>query len=429
MKSQDLKNRNVKKTQSLIKLFNDIKVTDKQQNKEALINFFPYKKLLKIVFKYVFDPSIKHNFEEYKLSFIKTNVQTKYVMLNSDDRLKKFFKFLNNSSNRRVIDSDYNKLNSILTKTNSVELKLLFSILNKKLNVGISGYLINKLFPNLIKYPTSFMSCHVYNPLYEIELPVILEPKEQGIRVKLTCYENGKFTAYTKSFIDVTSMFERYKLPLLKIVEKTSSMVEVDGMLFYKNIKETFELVKSVSTYNIPSIPEEYSYRLIDFIINNKPNLLLENRKKNVVKMASLFINRGLKQVSVIPFIQVYDKYNILKACHNSIKNGNKGIVLKDLISPYTHTRDSRWLSYENPRFERGEIVEVLRDRIDSTKCSCIVVRDKGGIEKMVTSMSNQLKVNVWTDRNNIIGLNCMIEKCHTENRLTKIYYYKGLNV
>ncbi len=423
------KNRNTKKTKSLIRLFENIKVTDKQQNKEELIQLFPYKKLLKIVLKYVYDPFICYNFNNSELNSIFSGIPYKKSMQDSDIRLKKFFKFIKNAADRRIISSDYDKLKEILQLTTKNERTLLENIIKKDLNIGLSGYLINKLFPKMIIYPTRFMTCLSYNPEYQIAFPVLIEPKEHGIRVKIVCDRDGKFFAYTRNFQNVTSMFNSYKIPLLKISEKKDSKIELEGILFYKNIKETVDLIKNIVSYKISTIPNDYTFRLIDFVVDRNRKMDLRLRKNDVVKTAAILLKNGITQISIIPFIEVIDKYKIFKACNKSIENGNKGIILKDPKSPYVYNCDSRWLSYENPMYERGEIIEILRDRTDLNKCRCIVIRNKEGIEKMVTNISKVLQTNIWKDRTKIIGLSCMIEKGIQQNRLHKIYYYKGINL
>ncbi len=198
-------------------------------------------------------------------------------------------------------------------------------------------------------------------------------------------------------------------------------------VVLHKDIKNTVSLLNGIQSFSIPSIPE-YDFNVFDFVIENKP-LPLKKRKDNLVNMQLRFLKHGINEVKIIPFQEINNKNLLLKACNNAIRLGDKGLILKDPTSPYIYDRDSRWLSYENPRFERGEIIEILRDKNFDDKCSCIIVRNRKGIEKMVTDISKQLKVNLWKNKNDIIGLNCMIEKGNGENRLQKIYYYKGLNL
>jgi hypothetical protein len=257
-------------------------------------------------------------------------------------------------------------------KLSKKEIKLYSAIAAKNLNLNLCMTTLNWAFPGLFSKLVHFMKGVEYDDSLILTYPLYLEPKINGIRIKVVAQkEEHSMKAYNQNMNRLSGLFKEYIKPLTAIAEKLKTPIELDGVL------ETPSKV----------------YNVFDFVMRNKPKTILEKRKNNLIKVVAML--EGIEsstKIKIVPFAKVTSKQEIYKAWKNL-----NAFFLKKVDSPYSHEDKPSffWMEQngESPMFKRV-IVDVIKHR--GVVDSCLLAKIGG-------NKSDAVIVNTLSDSQRIL--------------------------
>lgn len=330
-----------------------------------------------------------------------------------DIRFKKILRTLQVFLKTGDQDKTLSKLSKILKVVSKNELVLLKRILLKDLQIGLSNEVINKLYPNLIQYPTRFMMPGDYAPNLSITFPIIAEPEfRRGIRIKMVSVPKGITGAYSQSY-KVYSMLFKGPLEILSgVSEKLGKVVEVDTYLVCldRGIASILNNITSLSRILLREVETRTNLYVFDFIIQGDEKIPLERRKETVTKfVARVRKKTKVSNISVMPYIMALDREELKKANNVISKKAKiKGIIIKDPNSPYSYKQDSFWLRYRNIEVERGRLLQVITGHI--SPCGGVLVRRSNGRKFLLTNLSSSQREELWKIQKEVKNKKCLLE-------------------
>jgi hypothetical protein len=186
MKTTQLLYRTSNRTRSLLNLLDSVKHECSHTKKLDMLFSFKYPKLLRNILYYAYSPNIKLIFEE-KIDVAECS--SKFG--NADSRLLLFLNILGKvHKGSMTIVKARRKINKILKSSNIEECHLYSFILSQQLQIGLSFDLLNRRFEGLITDHTTFVTYPPYNSSMELDMPILIEPYWEGLRVKFVALKN-----------------------------------------------------------------------------------------------------------------------------------------------------------------------------------------------------------------------------------------------
>ncbi len=275
---------------SLIQLFSKLERSIESDYEKILIEY-PYKKLLRRVLEFVYNPYIRIGFDSTKIRGFELKLKYK---VNSDERLKKFISLIFNNPTIKSVTE-------ILSDAGQNEFEVLSRILDKDLLFVIPYHTINNIFPNLIPIIPKFMGISQYNPdQHKIEFPVIIEPYLSGVKLKFVISKEKSFV-FSSNMLFFNKLFES-QLKYFQLVAKNKNcMIQVDAIvdLSGKNILKFNELCDDFQTEDYIHFPEgltisDININIYDLVLNNN-DLTLFDRKSMLNKALYSMQSKGFK--------------------------------------------------------------------------------------------------------------------------------------
>ncbi len=408
---------NNEKTKSLYSLFKSIKYSKDYLEKIEILKTYKYQDLLLNLLNLNYNQFLKINYTKFNINNSINDLNNKNSTKDSDSRLSSFLLLLCNESKK-----NNEELEGLIKKCNIKEIKIYNHIIDKSL-FDLPLSIINKLFPQLISYPTRFMSCTHYKSTKDLTFPILCEPIQRGVRVKITASLSNSIS-YNKNYKVCSKLFSDFERELIVMAKRINSKVSVDCEVFYKTYHSTVscfdEILDNPINYKI-------NVNLFDFIVENKKECILDRKKhlKNYLKL--LYKSKITNPRPMLnPYFLLHNIEEISNIYKSSLKAGYFNLILKNPNSIYDPDDINSWVKY-NVTYKNAEIIDIIRIKDDDGRkyCTSIVVKCKGEIKNIV-NMSPIQRYSLATKRSRIIGSICEIEKEEGNYRFIKLIVDKG---
>ena len=334
--------------------------------------------------------------------------------------------------------SDFSKLVSKLTSVDAINNNLrheaeefcskipdkdlrniLIQVFTKRLNIGMSAKSINKLYPGLIFDKSVMLAGKNTDVVLEWKVEdIVVNIKYDGIRMIAQYDGQGNFKFYTRSFNAIPNEYLSNIEEQLHHYLHHSGINELkefffDGELIAKNrLKISGELNKMLSGTFVGT-DSSFVYNIFDHVLDNimtNETLICADTRPlhdrigcipaDSATYKNLIFVKNLKIKSQDEIRQIFDDY---------VKDGQEGIIAKNLNAPYEYKRSEDWCKFKEIKTADLEIVGIapgaVRSKYENT-CGAIICKSSDGkLEVNVgTGLSDQDRSNFWTNKEKMIG-------------------------
>lgn len=207
----------------------------------------------------------------------------------------------------------------------SGEYKELFHrVLMKDLRCGLKVKTINKAFPGLIP-EYEVMLANTYTVGIQLNFPVYIDTKHDGIRATAFCHPNKETVLITRAG-NLIPGHTKIKAELHSWAQEAGKPLEIDGELMIG----MFGLRKE---------------KLVNFICFD---LIREGPLKDRLEELAYLMHKNPCDLIKVSEGWVVKSLDELEALYRSLlAQGAEGVVIKDLAGPYERKRSKYWLKYK----------------------------------------------------------------------------------
>ena len=351
-------------------------------------------------------------FNPFKITGISTKKIEKEVGLEDISPFDDIFQLINYLClNNTGSDDNLRKVQTYLNTLKDEEKELAKKILTKNLQLGIDAKTINKVFPELI-------------PTFEVQLankyfdnPSILEDKSFSITTKIdggriiAIKENGNVTLYTRAgqkyegLVDIENE--------LKNMELDNFVLDGEITLLHKGTRTSKEQYKETMKITRKD-GEKHGVKILAFDLLTLPEF---KNKKGVEPYfqrrheLNIFFNK-LKYIEVLPVLYSgSDTSVILPMLNEAIENGEEGLMINMENEPYQFKRSDVLLKVKKMQDIDLPIIgyEEGSNKYENS-LGAFLVEYKGNIVKVGTGISDDLRKEVWNNKDKYMGVTIEIQ-------------------
>lgn len=232
-----------------------------------------------------------------------------------------------------------------------------------------------------------FELAYLYRPGMEINFPVFVEPKLDGIRVFVVVDKDGEVSVWTrnrKRLEGLEELYQECRLPKNTVL---------DGELYYNDWNTTVAYINSGE--NLEKL-RLWVFDIFPLDQLRRSTLPLWKRKQ---KLSTL---RGkCRYIKVMPSIRCSEWRCVVNVYKRLLKRGFEGAMIKDIHSEYQFgKRTSDWLKLKERDFLTFKCVGAEEGKgKNKGKLGALILRSKGGDTfKVGTGFSEEDRVKFWRD-------------------------------
>ena len=241
--------------------------------------------------------------------------------------------------------------------------------------------------------------------------PVLVQPKLDGIRCKVNL-ESLLMTSSEENPI--------YSMPHIKeSIEKARNIflkydiTELDGELYSNDM--TFEEICSAVLRDEPvEEGKKIEYHIFDFL--TKDNTRSNAARYQVLGLIDDALDYfGLKEnLVIVPTFWAYGLEDVYEMLDIQIKNGNEGIIVRHPYAYYQEKRVTTMMKFKPKKSDTYKVVGVqqLQDKYHNYKellGALKLVDPEGNLFNVGTGFTENDRIELWKNRNNLIGKYCTI--------------------
>ena len=241
--------------------------------------------------------------------------------------------------------------------------------------------------------------------------PVLVQPKLDGIRCKINL-ESLLMTSSEENPI--------YSMPHIKeSIEKARNIflkydiTELDGELYSNDM--TFEEICSAVLRDEPvEEGKKIEYHIFDFL--TKDNTRSNAARYQVLGLIDDALDYfGLKEnLVIVPTFWAHKLEEIYTMLNYQIGKGNEGIIVRHPYAYYQEKRVTTMMKFKPKKSDTYKVVGVqqLQDKYHNYKellGALKLVDPEGNLFNVGTGFTENDRIELWKNRNNLIGKYCTI--------------------
>jgi DNA ligase 1 len=292
-------------------------------------------------------------------------------------------------------------MQSVFARSSKEQERWMRKILKKNLAIGISVKSLNKIQPGFI--PTFEVSLAQKFDMKRIKWDeVYVEPKLDGIRC-LAIVENGEAKLFTRAGKLISNFDETVGKELAQLRDGC-----YDGEIMSVDFRELMRQVNRKEDKDISKV----FFGVFDYI-----NLKEWHAKKSSTPCAvrkrqiqDQILKKSLvgkfKYLKVVPFSTVKATEENFKMYHDQwVRQGEEGIMIKDMSAPYQFKRDWSVMKYK----AFFDVDVEVKGMLEGTgkhegKLGSFVIDYKGKEVRVGSGLNDELREQLWVDPERHIG-------------------------
>lgn len=301
--------------------------------------------------------------------------------------------------------------------------EILEKIITKKLNIGISGKFVNKLFPSLI-FDGSVMLASADSSEIENwnENDIVVNVKFDGVRIIAQRTESGNFEYYTRSFNKIDKKYlPDIDLTLNQMDAKAREKFGVFPRLYFVD-GELTSLERTVTSGEINKMlsgtfhsTTKFTFNVFDVVIGTilLPETItqapLSKRIELLFDLFSPLANEQKdKSITVVSY-DIMQKSMINGYFQNIVAAGGEGLIIKNLTAPYELKRSKYWVKMKEIKtadliirsVNPGDKGTKYQNVMGSLTCESA----DGNLSVNIGSgFTDEDRDNLWNNKQSIIG-------------------------
>ncbi len=415
-------------TEQFYRLFQRLGKSSSLLERKTLLQNFPFKTELKSIIKWSYSTQ-----QEKIQGKIRNPYVNCFKVKKGDAKLKRVLKII-----ERALLGEL-KPSEVVSKTNAL---IQSDISRKEIRVYnwiASGYIkeitgvivLKTVCPEAFKKEVKFKEIPDYNANQDLEYPIMAEPYYGGIRLKMVIHPSGDIQVVTNANKSYAPFFINYFPFLEHYASMIGNSVEIEGELFYKNWRSTFQMLSSESVLSDQmkkDFLEKGRFYVYDLVEGNS-DAILRRRKRKLLRLISKWNeaieNLGVTciKMEVLPHKYVNNESELEDSFKNAISHGLDGIILRDPQSVYSIRDSLSWLLYSlDQNKEVGIIKELIVDDPDEPSIGCTILISLSPTEDTTVTIPPP-RSNWFIDRKiKLIGKRCQIDFSSNPKNLTMLW-------
>ncbi len=240
--------------------------------------------------------------------------------------------------------------------------------------------------------------------LFENGSSFLVEKKIDGIRCLLYNNKNGCLflTRTGKEIVNLSFLIE-------KIGSLPSQEFIIDGELYCGDWSKTIQFSSTLQenfSDEMKDVLKNISFNCFDYIpakdfIEGKCNIPLIERKI----LLSNFLKNAPKEFVEVKYTEATCSRQVLNEYDKALFQGDEGVMLKGVNSPYKCTRNKYWLKLKPEQTEEAEIIGIIEGNGKiSGMLGAFEVKSREKIFFVGTGLTQKQRIMFWNQKENMIG-------------------------
>jgi DNA ligase-1 len=292
---------------------------------------------------------------------------------------------------------------------------LLEALICKDLSIGCDSKTINKEMPGLIPtFEVQLANKYFDKPEYVEGRSFALTTKIDGGRI-IALKENGQVSFFTRAgqkyegLVDLESEMLRF-MPDNTCLDGEITLLDKGGLDSKEQYKETMKIVRTKDK-------EKHGIKMLVFdwmpaydFKRQQCDLTYSLRRAYLDK---LFHDTDLKYFETLPMLYVGSETSkITEILEEQVANGEEGIMINVMDALYEFKRTNNLLKVKKMQTMDLEIIdfEEGEGRLAGTLGAILVRYKNGNVVKVGSGFSDQLRKEIWQNRNSHLGTICEIQ-------------------
>lgn len=391
---------------------NEIMESNSRLHKQAVLKKHKDDEVVKRYLQIAFDP--------YKVFGISTKKLTKVVGRYDDcwvNSVFDLFEYLeeHNTGTDNDISICQEVLNNISTYDREAGV-ILQALICKDLSIGCDSKTINKEIPGLIPtFDVMLANKYFDKPAYMEGKLFAITTKIDGGRI-IALKENGQVSFFTRAG-------QKYE-GLVDLEEEMSELMPdnicLDGeiTLFDRGdlsskeaYKQTMKIVRQTTNMAKHGIKMlVFDWMPVEDFKNQECHYSYHGRRE---WLHEIFSNQDFTYFELLPILYCgRDTSKITEILEEQVARGEEGIMINDYHAPYEFKRSNALLKVKKMQTMDLEIIdfEEGEGRLAGTLGAILVRYKNGNVVKVGSGFSDQLRKEIWQNRNSHFGTICEIQ-------------------
>ena len=385
---------------------NEIMESNSRLHKQAVLKKYKDDEVIKKYLRIAFDPYLV-----YGVSTRKLNREVAVAEISFPPTPLELFVYLENHNTGRDFDIAVCQATlDMVTSEDRECAELLEKLICKDLSIGCDSKTINKEIPGLI-------------PTFNVQLaekyfdkPAVVEGKKFAITTKIdggriiALKENGQVLFFTRAgqkyegLVDLEDEMSRL-MPDNWCLDGEITLLVRGNLSSKEAYKETMKIVRTKDK-------EKHGIKMLVFDCMSAEDFkqqqcdLPYKRRRAVVE--ELFNVVDFRYFELLPLLYVgEDTSKITEILEEEITNGEEGIMLNLWEAPYEFKRTNNLLKVKKMQTMDLEIIdfEEGEGRLAGTLGAILVRYKNGNVVKVGSGFSDQLRKEIWQNRNSYLGV------------------------
>ena len=380
-------------------------------HKQAVLKKYSDDEIVKRYLQIAFDP-----YQVYGISTKKLNREISDAA--DAPALAPFELFIHLENHNTGRDFDVTVCQATLNWVASVDrecAELLEKLICKELSIGCDSKTINKEIPGCIPtFDVQLANKYFDKPQYVEGKSFAITTKIDGGRI-IALKENGQVSFFTRAgqkyegLVDLESEMLRF-MPDDTCLDGEITLLDKGTLDSKEQYKETMKIVRTKDK-------EKHGIKMLVFDCMTVEEFKKQNCKHDyIVRRADaelLFHQGDFKYFELLPILyRGDDTSKITEILEEQVTNGEEGIMINILDAKYEFKRTNNLLKVKKMQTMDLEIIdfEEGEGRLAGTLGAILVRYKNGNVVKVGSGFSDQLRKEIWQNREAHLGAICEIQ-------------------
>jgi DNA ligase-1 len=390
---------------------NEITASNSRLHKQAVLKKYADDIVVHRYLKIAFDPYLVFGISTKKLAKIVpgSNVREVETVLDLFEYLEK---------HNTGTDRDISICQEVLSHVNTCDREagtVLEALICKDLSIGVDSKTINKEMPGLIPtFDVQLANKYFDKPQYVEGKSFVITTKIDGGRI-IALKENGQVSFFTRAgqkyegLVDLESEMLRL-MPDNTCLDGEITLLDKGTLSSKEQYKETMKIVRTKDK-------EKHGIKMLVFdwmsasdFKRQQCDLTYSLRRAYMDKM---FHNTSFTYFETLPMLYVGSETSrITEILEEETSKGEEGIMINIMDAMYEFKRTNNLLKVKKMQTMDLEIIdfEEGEGRLAGTLGAILVRYKNGNVVKVGSGFSDQLRKEIWQNRNSHLGTICEIQ-------------------
>ena len=391
---------------------NEIMSSNSRLHKQAVLKKYKDDEIIKRYLQIAFDP--------YKVYGISTKKLTKTVGRYDDCWVNSVFDLFEYLEEHNTgTDNDISICQEVLNNISACDREagvILQALICKDLSIGCDSKTINKEIPGLIPtFDVMLANKYFDKPAYMEGKLFAITTKIDGGRI-IALKENGQVSFFTRAgqkyegLVDLEEEM-RELMPDNICLDGEITLFDRADLSSKEAYKQTMKIVRQTTNMEKHGIKMlVFDWMPVEDFKNQECHYSYHGRRE---WLHEIFSNQDFTYFELLPILYCgRDTSKITEIMEEQVARGEEGIMINDYHAPYEFKRSNALLKVKKMQTMDLEIIdfEEGEGRLAGTLGAILVRYKNGNVVKVGSGFSDQMRKEIWQNRNSHLGTICEIQ-------------------